>query len=169
MKIFFTLCLLLSIQDISAQDIIMPTKDGKIVFEFIHDSIGKSKIDIYTAAKVWFVAAFNSSNDVLQMDDKENGLLIGKGIFYIYSTGLGASRWPCYFTVSITAKDNKYLAEFINFSYGEGKFIVESLYEQYKKGKMKKSIGFMLTEIKETVFILASSLREQMTKKPRDF
>lgn len=52
---------------------------GKIEFQEIIDAPNKSKSEIYTAAREWFAKSFVSANAVLQMDDKDSGVLVGKG------------------------------------------------------------------------------------------
>lgn len=79
-----TLFLLLTIssfgQDQKLLDI-LPMKDGKVVYTGIIqvDSTDKSKL--YNKVKKWFVEQYKSAKDVIQLDDKENGEVIGKGYF----------------------------------------------------------------------------------------
>src|SRR6266496_2496034 len=66
-----------------SQEIRFPvdTVTGEIKFtEVVYvDSI--SKLLLYSRAREWFTKAFKSSKAVLDLDDKENGKLIGKGNF----------------------------------------------------------------------------------------
>jgi hypothetical protein len=90
-------------------------QEENIINSFPHDSIthkvtyqgvvqipGINRNELYSRAKEWFAKNFKSVKDVLQMDDKEAGKLIGKGNFDIGDN--------CYynFTLSIFIKDNKY-------------------------------------------------------------
>lgn len=49
------------------------------------DVEGKSKDEQYILANSWFVAQFNSGKSVIQLNDKEAGVIIGKG----YISGVG--------------------------------------------------------------------------------
>ncbi|WP_162055059.1 DUF4468 domain-containing protein [Pontibacter pamirensis] len=55
------------------------SKTGKIEFQEVIQVSGKSQAEIHTHAREWFAKAFVSANAVLQMDDKDAGILIGKG------------------------------------------------------------------------------------------
>jgi len=58
----------------------IPTKDGKAFYEVIDSLPGISKGDLYNKSKVWFVNTFNNAKAVLQLDDKEAGIVMGKGV-----------------------------------------------------------------------------------------
>ena len=93
----------------NANTIRLPTRDGKIFYEQIDSAIKKSKFDIYNAAKVWLAETFKDSKSVLQIDDKETGELLGKGLFTV-NTGRSNS-WIevyCQFTVKISCREKKY-------------------------------------------------------------
>lgn len=70
---------------------------------------GYSKEQIYSVGREWMVDAFVSADDVIQMDDKEAGKVVGKG-YANYHTSLniwvggGNELW---FTVRIYSKDGK--------------------------------------------------------------
>jgi hypothetical protein len=62
--------------------------DGNnIVTSRIIDSIPGSKDEIYIRVKNYFARAYNDANSVIQTDDKNSGVVIGKGLYkYIYSS-----------------------------------------------------------------------------------
>lgn len=73
---------------------------------------GKSVSEIYTAARAWFATEFNSANDVIQMDDPEKGILIGKGNFSYKAPG-GALTYSVLdgivkFTLQIQAREGRF-------------------------------------------------------------
>jgi len=78
-----------------------------------------SKSELYNRAKTWFVTTYNSSNDVLQLDDKENGQLIGRAIIKYKSkrTYMGSDLTIGYikYTIKIFVKDGRYKYEISNF------------------------------------------------------
>lgn len=42
-----------------------------------------NKSELYSRAREWFAKAFKSSKNVIQMDDKENGKIIGKALMQV--------------------------------------------------------------------------------------
>jgi len=84
------------------------------------DSVGK-KI-IFATINDWFATTYNSSNDVIQMNDKDAGILIGKGLFEYNS-----NRHPFFsqyeydgnikYTIKIYVKDNRYKVVLTDFEH----------------------------------------------------
>jgi hypothetical protein len=97
-----------------------------------------SKTELYNRAKVWFATAYNSSNDVLQMDNKEGGELIGKAILNYRPTVLSRSeqtRGNIKYTIKIFIKDGRYKYEITNF-----------IHDPYGNQYGKSSMGLITTE-----------------------
>lgn len=164
-------CILLSLCSFS-QNIVLPTEGGKIKFERIDTVSGKSKEDLYSIIHAWYLQSFNSPKDVIQFDQKDNGEISGRGLMYIRTTGLAAASWPCYFTVYARIKEGRYLLSFTDFEYeispGNRKQM-EVVYMDYNSGKMKKSLGNMLGELKRNVENLYQSLYSSCRKTAKDF
>ncbi|MBQ6691402.1 MAG: DUF4468 domain-containing protein [Rikenellaceae bacterium] len=59
--------------------------NGQISTTTIIDVPGKTKDELYILANSWFIASFNSGKAVIQLNDKEAGVIIGKG----YLEGVG--------------------------------------------------------------------------------
>lgn len=151
------------------QDLVIPLKDGKIFYENIDTVQEKSKEQLYLIIKPWVAKAFVDAKEVIQVDDKAAGQLIGKGIFYIHSTGLASAIWPCYFTFEFTIKENKYRVQITDLRYGEAKYAAEYLYDQYKAGKMKKSMSAMLTDIDNHAKSIFKSIKASVRKNAEEF
>ena len=73
-KIFLFLVLLLSVLGASAQE-------KPLEFSEVIQAEGKSAQELYVIVKAWVATNFRSANAVIQMDDKESGILIGKSYF----------------------------------------------------------------------------------------
>ena len=71
----------------------------------------------YTLINQWFASTYNSSNDVLQFVDKEEGVIIGKGqMAYDYGKLLYNSyTGHVNYTIKIQVKDNKFKIEISDF------------------------------------------------------
>ena len=95
-----------------------PILDNKVNYTetIIVDSSKKDML--YGKAKLWFANAFKSANDVVQLDDKDNGIILGKGtIIKNEMTGLQSVKKTWKFTVKIQVKDGKYKAEIYDIDY----------------------------------------------------
>jgi hypothetical protein len=57
----------------------LPTVDDKINFSAVVPVEGATKDELYARTKLWFANAFTSANDVIQLDDPERGIVLGKG------------------------------------------------------------------------------------------
>ena len=104
------LILLLIFPIISFSQPQMPLKEGKVFYEEIDSLSNGIKADLYNKSKVWFVNTFKSAKAVLQMDDKEAGNIMGKGLtgLDIGNVMTGSLRSYINYTININLKDNKY-------------------------------------------------------------
>lgn len=68
------------------EDIIddLPVEDGTIVFSEVVALDSVPARDIYLRAKTFFVDHFRSAKDVIQLDDKDDAIVVGKGWQDIY-------------------------------------------------------------------------------------
>lgn len=77
-----------------------------------------SQDDLYNRARLWFTTTYNSANDVLQMDSREDGQIIGKAVM-AYSSAIfmssGTTKGNIRYTVKIFVKDGRYKYEITNF------------------------------------------------------
>ena len=99
----------------------IPQKDGTIFYEKIVelDSSFTQNI-LYQNAKLLFVKCFRDSKAVLQLEDKENGKIVGKGTGiceFRYALVKYKMRWL--FTLDITVKNGKYRVQLYDFSEHE--------------------------------------------------
>jgi len=76
----------------------------------IYEVPGTSKSEIYQKAISWVAKSFVDSKAVIEVQDKEAGTIIGKGIVR-FKVG-GAVTVPCRFTLTINIKDDKYRVSF---------------------------------------------------------
>ena len=96
----------------------IPLKNGKAFYSGIVQIDNVSKNELYNRAKRWFVNTYTSAQDNIQLDDKENGEIVGKGCFQtnwdiaiISSQNINVCQ-----TIRILIKDNRYKYEITNFS-----------------------------------------------------
>jgi hypothetical protein len=95
----------------------LPIIDDKINFSEVVVVDKASKDELYTKAKIWLAEKFISANDVIQFDDKENGIVLGKGAIRKKEGGLSPTIKNWRFTVKIQVKEGKYKVDFYDIIY----------------------------------------------------
>ncbi|MCY4781470.1 DUF4468 domain-containing protein [Sphingobacterium sp. UT-1RO-CII-1] len=90
-----------------AQDI--PYVDDRIVYEHIFDFPGSSKDELYSFSKISIADAFVNANYVVQSDDSESGIIVGKGVTSFVRDFKNLLKLPrkFKFSVRIDSKDER--------------------------------------------------------------
>ena len=92
---------------------IAPIEDRSM--QKVHE-IDLTKNEIYDLSLEWMARTFFDSKEVIELKDKENGKIIGKGLtFFSGKIGWFSADIPCRFTLIVEAKDNKYRTTYNNF------------------------------------------------------
>lgn len=119
MKKILLLILLLPVFS-NAQNLIeeiFPMQNGKIIYQaVISVDTTMTANDIYSNAREWIINIFKSSKDVIQLDDKEDNIIIGKGYIDKGHNPL-VSNPKNWFTIKIEAKDGRYRYSIYDFIY----------------------------------------------------
>lgn len=112
MKYTFLFCLLITaLSKAKSQNIIFPEKDGKVYYsEVIQVDTSLKKNDLFNTVRKWFAEAYKSANDVIQLQDRETGEIVGKGIVKaVYKIPLNPSvDVSVYHTINISVKDGRF-------------------------------------------------------------
>jgi hypothetical protein len=139
-----------------------------------------SKNELYSRGREWFAKAYKSSTDVLQMDDKESGKIVGKALMQVYHKALGSNYKSGYinYTISLYLKDGRYKYEITNFHHtgqyvGDGNSIpdygvCEDMINTTKKTmgmSYQKTFNYYLTQMDENIKDLILDLKATMSKK----
>ncbi|MFA6057526.1 MAG: DUF4468 domain-containing protein [Taibaiella sp.] len=98
---------------------ILPMKNGTVFFEKVIEVKGKNKEQIHAALRKWFADYFRDSKSVIQVSDKEEGLITGKGnySFYLKQTVMMTPiSGRVEFTININIKDNKFKYQIYGFA-----------------------------------------------------
>jgi hypothetical protein len=119
-KIFILIFALFISQEIFAQDKllgILPLKEGKVTYSDVIQLQGVSKDEMYKRVKLWFNENDKSNKDVIQLEDKDNGEIIGKGSFrakwnFRFYTVLSMNVWK---TIKIQIKNDSLKYEISDF------------------------------------------------------
>ena len=94
----------------------------------------------------WMARTFFDNKEVIELKDKDNGKIIGKGItMFRGKIGWFSANIPCRFTLLVEAKDNKYRTTYNNFVglYGENQTRPEPLEQQAYVDAVKEKLALI--------------------------
>lgn len=114
-KIFFYFVCILSVIAFAscASMPVAPIEDRSM--QKVHD-IDLTKNEIYDRSLEWMYQTFLDHREVIDLRNKEEGKIIGKGmIMFRGKIGWLSTDIPCRFTLILEAKDNKYRTTYGNF------------------------------------------------------
>lgn len=98
---------------------------------FVDSNINKQ--ELFSRAREWFAKVYKSSTNVIQMEDKENGKIVGKALMQVYCKSLGADR-KCGFvnyTISFYLKDGRYKFEITDFYHSGQQVSIDNIIPDY--------------------------------------
>lgn len=146
------------------------TKDGQIFYEQIDSLPGMSQSEIYKRSRAWVADAFKDAKEVIQLDSKEDGEIIGKGNFTFYYTMLALPvKSTCFFTIKLSSRDGKHRSQVYNVTA-----VAESNY-QVKMDKLLAKPNTqqnrkIINEINKGVLSMFADLRAALNSaKKEDF
>jgi len=129
--------------------------DGKIFIQRVICEPELSKDEIYLSAREFFTNNFNCGECVLDLEDKENGVMIGKGnIFSHRFKHLSTINIYLHFTIKIECKNGRYRFTLYNFQQSTVnaqniKTSVENIFDPAwkmgKKARKQQQSGFLNT------------------------
>ncbi len=155
-------------------------ENGKLIFTEVVQADSQNSNQLYISSKKYFVDVFKSANDVIQLDDKESCLVIGKGFTETYSMMLGIAE-PIYmwYTIKIQCKDGRYKYDIYDIYFespngyclpdgyaksqtAESIFNKDSYYKKPDK-PLKKAESFKV-QMLEKIENIKTTLKESMEK-----
>lgn len=134
-------------------------EEGKFNINKVVEVKDVSKDQLFLRSKTFFVNTFKSANEVIQLEDKEEGIIIGKGTSKLMiSGGLGVyiGIWMSY-SIKVQSKEGRYKFEIYDVSYqGDyGKTYPEDWFSEskyYKKNGKPRGINEQYKEKTIAVF-----------------
>jgi hypothetical protein len=145
----------------------IPNRDGWPFYEFIDSSMkDKTKPEIHRAGVMAIAELFGDSKEVIEINDLEDGNLVGKGTTSMSSRGY---RYSIPFTVIITSKDGKFRvqAKSITKVRNAGTTSEQSLLSIAKRsdGFNKEFWPRLDAEMRLTVLSIVSKMRTRLLGK----
>lgn len=152
-------------------------EDGVITFSDVIQVPNSTKSSLYSAGREWFVETFKSADDVLQMEDRESGKLLGKGFSKIYvGGGIAITDTKLYYTIKLYFKEGRYKYEITNLYYLASpnrynlspqrqpaeSVIIDNLYKP--NGKIRNLNAQYKTETQNEIKALIESIRISLAK-----
>jgi hypothetical protein len=133
---------------------VAPMEDRSM--QYVHD-VDLTKNEIYDISLDWMARTFFDTKEVIELKDKEDGKIIGKGItFFRGKIGWFSADIPCRFTMIIEAKDNKYRTTYNNFvglwgeNYSRPEPIEQKAYVDAVKAKLAVIDGDLYSYLKKS-------------------
>lgn len=167
--IFFTLLItsLCSAQAELIEDF-KTDENNHIYYSEVIQVEGASQNDLYVRSKQFFAEAFKSANHVIQMDEKDAGIIMGKGSAKVYISNFGAtSSFVVNFSIKLQSKDGRFKYELYDFSHDGVGPLEQWFYKSnyYKKnGNPKKIQEQVKTQTLSIINDLIAAIKTNMQK-----
>jgi hypothetical protein len=124
-KSLLLLALLLVSFKVFSQESILPidSTTGKITYSEVIKVDSVLATELFVRANIWFVNNFNSAKNVIQLSDKEAGVVIGKGNFPVTCNNPNRSAFNVFiqgtvdFTLEIQTRDGRYKYSITDISF----------------------------------------------------
>lgn len=167
----------------SAQDLPIDPESKKITYTEVIQMEGVSQAEIMKRAKSWMATGLGSTKSSIELDDAENGKLLGKAVLPLSVKNPPMGRFEVgivTYTVTLLAKDGRYKYVFTDFIHDSGgvdnvvssgplepnktavKAITRNMPTQYQWKQIK-------IETDEVVGKQIAALKKAMEKKEADF
>ncbi len=113
-KLFIFLAICICTISLKSQNWPIDEKTGKILYTDVINTDSIKKEEVYSIIKEWIAKTFVDSREVIELDDKESGKILGTGLFKVHLPSgafAGYVRYDIYFII----KDNRFKYEISNF------------------------------------------------------
>jgi hypothetical protein len=174
---FFSVLVLLSVSAAFGQketpQLPIDSSTSKITYsEVVYLDSLANKQELFSRAREWFAKAYKSSTNVIQMEDKESGKIIGKALMQVYY-----KEFPygyINYTISIYLKDGRYKYEFTDFHHtGQGRNVPDfgicekmiKTTDRYMGISYQKYYNYCLYQMDNNIKDLIKDLKAAMTTK----
>lgn len=152
---------------------------GRIIYtEVVPVDSATTQQELFSRGREWFAKAYKNSNKVIQLEDKENGKLLGKALMQVYDKTLGISHESGYmnYTIALYMKNGRYKYEITNFHHtgqysGQSRIpdfgVAEGMINTKKKVmgvSYQKTFNTCLSQMDSNMKDLISELKTHMAK-----
>ncbi len=116
-RLLLIICLICFFVISKGQTMPLDKETGKIIYTEVISMDSINKDELFNRAKNCFVTVFKNSSNVIQNENKIDGIITGKGVIKAYARALGSDYDGGYinFTITIACKDGRYKYIITNF------------------------------------------------------
>lgn len=177
MKKFFAILFLIPISsiaqnEISYEDIKLPEIDGKVTYQEVIEVPKTNSDELYQRAKLWFVNEFKTSEHVIELDSRTDGIIAGNGITSLIIQSLGYSiETVVDFSIKIEIKESRYrytISNFLLTNSVNNKIPIETFFSEEwmfkKNGKIRNASLKWFEAFNLEILEMEESIKETMRK-----
>lgn len=173
-KIIISLALfLIAVCSYSQTTDIFPLRDGAVYYEKKQSvDSALTKEHLFALSKMWLATVFVDSREVILFDDKDAGIIMGKGTSkHILKSGFGAYNITVSFRLAIKVQKGSYLIELKQF---EASYIALNTLQRFIPNNStpktnSKNIYKWRNEVNYTMELLIENLYRYIQKNKGDF
>lgn len=173
MKKIFLLLVLFSLSITAQEKFEFPlNENGQIIFSEVVPAEGKTKDDLYTNSKMFFVNIYKVTQDKLKQN--KEAYSVSDNQYSIMTVKMNGSdvKVKLFYTISIMSKDNKYKYEIKNiFTKTEvSETTLEKMFDKAasekaaQKPKLKENLTAYYTAINAEIETIKSNIKKEMAK-----
>jgi hypothetical protein len=164
--------------NVNAQDLpwyapIKLNEDGLVELVVNYEIPGKSQAELYAATKVWFSERFANSKNVIELDEKEAGIVSGNGnVSFMYGNIVtGYRNQTLYFSFKCQMKDGKYRLTINSFKTDNqvtGRTGIEYVFTDNsikKNGEIKEYPAALKKEVLGVFDLVETTLSKKINEK----
>lgn len=157
-KLLLSMAMAVATLTVSAQSIEMDATTGKYKLQAVEEVNPELTQDqLFAKAKQWIALNYKSANDVIQLDDKEEGKIICKGNFALKQSLLLTGRIA--HTLVLDFKDGKFRYNFTDFVHISPDNNTYAYEKKWAKGMRTKANA----EIEQKATAAMASLKEYVS------
>jgi len=139
-----------------------PIPDEDKSFNTVYQIPNSSKDTIYNNTRIWMAETFRSSKDVIDYENKEEGVLIGNGAMAYPYNGNGYYNSTVTFTMRVDMKNDKFKLTFSNIKIYSPSVVIGS--SVYPASTQEMNNVNQLNAIKPKLLTFGNQLRESVNK-----
>lgn len=164
----------------SAQELPLDAETKKVSYTEVIEVPGVKKDELYIRAHTWFAKTYGSSKSVLEIQDKESGKLLGKGLTDVVfkNPPMGTMYGGIVsYTISVIVKEGKYKYSITDFYHDGGTDNRIHPGGALENEKKPKGIGFpsqkqwdqIREDVNSKMNSLVASMKSSLMKSETDF
>lgn len=172
-KIFLLLAVVFTLTSNAQEKLEFPlNENGQIIFTEVVPAEGKTKEDLYTNSKMFFVNTYKVTQEKLKQNKEANSVSDNQYSIMTVKANGSDVKVKLFYTITILSKDNKYKYEIKNiFTKTEvSETTLEKMFDKTamekiaQKPKLKENVTAYYTAINAEIETIKSNIKKEMAK-----